>query len=89
MRRVIPSIASDTKKQALAGEANDAGDTGLYAVFAPTDVWEKTQWSVKWRADAKGRSVKFQIVTLGWDGKSFNVSVKPGQLAWNAKESQL
>jgi tetratricopeptide (TPR) repeat protein len=72
---------ADDKKDVTVGEPTDAGPTGLYAVFAQTDAWQRNAWAVRWRADAHGRSVKYSLVTLAWDGKAFTVAVRNGQLS--------
>ncbi|MEO6420268.1 MAG: VIT domain-containing protein, partial [Polyangiaceae bacterium] len=72
--------AADEKKEALAGETTDAGVTGLYSLLASNDTWEKTARAVRWKADAPGRSVKYKVVALTWDGKKFWVKIKDGEL---------
>jgi Ca-activated chloride channel family protein len=76
----IALAAADEKKESLAGETTDAGVTGLYSLLASNDTWEKTARAVRWKADAPGRSVKYKVVALTWDGKKFWVKIKDGDL---------
>jgi len=71
-------VNADAKTETLTGEPNDAGDTGLFALFVQTDAWQRGPWAVRWKADAPGRDVKYRVVVLGWDGKGFHVDVRPG-----------
>ena len=76
----IALAAADDKNESLAGETTDAGVTGLYALLASNDTWEKTARAVRWKADAPGRSVKYKVVALTWDGKKFWVRLKDGEI---------
>lgn len=71
-------VNADAKKETLTGEPNDAGETGLFALFVQTDAWQRGPWAVRWKADPPGRDVKYRLVTVAWDGKGFKVEVKPG-----------
>lgn len=82
-------VAADDKKETLAGEITDAGATGLSGMLTSSDVWEKTARAVRWKSESTGRPVKFQLVTLTWDGKAFRVAVKRGTLAANARQEAL
>lgn len=66
-------VHGDEKKETPTGEPNDAGDAGLFALFVQNDAWQEGPWSVRWKADAHGRDVAFQVVTIAWDGKGFKV----------------
>jgi Ca-activated chloride channel family protein len=68
-------VHGDEKRETPAGEPNDAGDAGLFAQFVQNDVWERGAWAVRWKADARGRDVPFQVTTIAWDGKGFKVKV--------------
>ncbi|MBS2017000.1 MAG: hypothetical protein JST00_29200 [Deltaproteobacteria bacterium] len=72
--------AADEKKEQLVGEATDAGSVGLYAVLASTEVWERAPHGVRFKSELVGRKVKYELVTLTWDGKAFKVSIKKGDL---------
>ena len=83
-------LASETGKggeqqETLLGESTDAGATGLYAVLASTDAWEKRTWSLRHKADAPARAVKLNVVLLTWNGKAFTVQVKQGEIASDGK----
>ncbi len=82
-------VAADDKKETLAGEATDAGVTGLASLLTSTDAWEKTARAVRWKSEPAGRAVKFQLVTLAWDGKGFRVAVKRGALRAEARQESL
>lgn len=70
-------VNADAKKETLTGEPNDAGDTGLFALFVQSDAWQRGPWAIRWKADAPaGRDVKCKLVTLAWDGKGFKVDVR-------------
>ena len=81
--------AADDKKETLSGEATDAGVTGLSALLTSSEAWEKTSRAVRWKSDPPGRPVKFQLVTLTWDGKGFKVAVRHGQLGAEARQEAL
>jgi len=81
--------AADDKKETLAGEMTDGGEAGLYALLTSNDAWERTARAVRWRADAPGRSAKFDVIALTWDGKAFGVKVKSGELKPDAKQEPL
>jgi tetratricopeptide (TPR) repeat protein len=82
-------VNADAKKETLTGEPNDAGETGLFALFAQSDAWQRGPWAVKWKSDPPGRDVKFELVTVGWDGKSFQVDVRPGTVKASERQLQL
>jgi hypothetical protein len=70
-------VNADAKKETLTGEPNDAGETGLFALFVQSAAWERGPWAIRWRSDAPGgRDVKLKLVTLAWDGKGFKVDVR-------------
>ena len=82
-------VNADAKKETLTGEPNDAGATGLFALFVQSDAWQRGPWAVRWKADPPGRDVKFQLVTIAWDGKGFKVEVRPGTAKATERQVQL
>jgi tetratricopeptide (TPR) repeat protein len=82
-------VNADAKKETLTGEPNDAGETGLFALFAQSDAWQRGPWAVRWKSDPPGRDVKFQLVTIAWDGKGFKVDVRPGVAKAAERQQQL
>jgi tetratricopeptide (TPR) repeat protein len=82
-------VNADAKKETLTGEPNDAGETGLFAVFVQSDAWQRGPWAIRWKSDAPGRDVKFQLVTIAWDGKGFKVDVRPGVAKAAEHQQQL
>ena len=80
----------DPKKEQLVGDATDAAAVGLYAVIASTDAWTRAgPRAVLERADLLHRPVKFRVVTLTWDGKTFTVELKSGELPARTKSVTL
>jgi hypothetical protein len=77
-RLALVNGSGDGKKETLTGEPNDAGETGLFALFVQSEAWAHGPWAVRWKADPPGRDVKFRLVTVAWDGKAFQVQVRPG-----------
>ncbi|MGH7296506.1 MAG: tetratricopeptide repeat protein, partial [Polyangiaceae bacterium] len=71
-------VHGDAKKETLTGEPNDAGETGLFALFTQSDAWARGPWAVRWKSDPPGRDVKFSLVAVAWDGHAFKVEVRPG-----------
>jgi tetratricopeptide (TPR) repeat protein len=65
---------------AVPGEITDAGPTGLYAVLLRPDAWERGAWAVRWKSEPLGRPLPFKVALLAWDGRSFNVTIKKGEL---------
>jgi len=82
-------VNADAKKETLTGEPNDAGETGLFGVFVQSDAWQRGPWAVRWKSDPPGRDVKFQLVTIAWDGKGFKVDVRPGTAKAAERQQQL
>jgi Ca-activated chloride channel family protein len=82
-------VNADAKKETLTGEPNDAGETGLFAVFAQSDAWQRGPWAVRWKSTPPGRDVKFQLVTIAWDTKGFKVDVRPGTARAGERQQQL
>jgi tetratricopeptide (TPR) repeat protein len=83
-------VNADAKKETLTGEPNDAGETGLFGLFVQSDAWQQGPWAVRWKSDAPGRrDVKFQLVTIAWDGKGFKVDVRPGTAKAAERQQQL
>lgn len=72
--------AADEKKEQLTGEATDAGVVGLYAVLASTEAWERAPHGVRFKSELPSRKVKFELITLTWDGKAFKVTTKKSDL---------
>lgn len=81
--------AADEKKEQLTGEATDAGVVGLYAVLASTEAWERAPHGVRFKSELLGRKVKYELTTLTWDGKSFKVATKKGDLDVGQKSKVL
>ncbi|HEY3822339.1 MAG TPA: VIT domain-containing protein [Polyangiaceae bacterium] len=82
-------VNADAKKETLTGEPNDAGESGLFAVFVQSDAWDRGPWAIRWKSDPPGRDVKFQLVTIAWDGKGFKVQVRPGTAKAAERQQQL
>ncbi|HEY8041920.1 MAG TPA: VIT domain-containing protein [Polyangiaceae bacterium] len=83
-------VNGDARKETLTGEPNDAGETGLFALFVQSDAWQRGPWAIRWKADAPGgRDVKYQLVTIAWDGKGFKVDVRPGTARAAERQQQL
>jgi Ca-activated chloride channel homolog len=72
--------AADEKKDTLAGEATDAGVVGLYAVLGGVDAFERSAKAVRFKSDLLPRKVGFRVHVLTWDGKTFRVTTKKGEL---------
>jgi Ca-activated chloride channel family protein len=79
----------EAEKDKLAGEVTDAGASGLYGLLVSTDAWNRNTWSARFKSDPRGRSVKFSVVELNWDGKAFSVKVKPGEVKPEAVEAAI
>jgi tetratricopeptide (TPR) repeat protein len=89
-RIVLATPSRDGKLETLAGETTDAGSTGLFSLLASREAWSKGTWVARWQADAPmGRAVKLRLVVISWDGKAYSVTVKPAELAGEAKEVGL
>ncbi len=81
--------APDEKKETLAGEATDAGVVGLYSVLATAESWERAAHAVRNKGDLLARPVKFRVHVLTWDGRSFVVKTKSGELRPGTKGELL
>lgn len=81
--------APDEKKETLAGEATDAGAVGLYSVLGTTETWDRVPHAVRNKGNLLVRPVKFRLHVLTWDGKSFSVKTKSGELRPSAKSELL
>jgi len=78
--------SADAGHDALPGEATDASPVGLTAITVPAaDAGRK--WLVRWKSDPPGRDVAVTLWTLVWDGKTFDVKMRPGTVP--AKEKEL
>ncbi|MCC6648303.1 MAG: hypothetical protein IT374_22375 [Polyangiaceae bacterium] len=71
--------AADAKQERLAGEATDAGQTGLVSLLTSGDTWKSGAWALSWKSEPR-RAVKATLVVLEWDGKAFAVQVKKIEL---------
>ncbi|HEY8379867.1 MAG TPA: hypothetical protein VIK91_25425, partial [Nannocystis sp.] len=71
------ALAADPS-QPLAADVADAGATGLYAVQLPPGGSPPLQ--VRHQGHTLGRSVKFERITVHFDGKSFRVERTSGQI---------
>lgn len=81
--------APDEKKETLAGEAIDAGAVGLYSVLGTTESWDRIPHAVRNKGNVLQRAVKYRLHVLAWDGKSFSVKSKTGELRPAAKSDVL
>ena len=81
--------AADEKKETLAGDATDAGAIGLYAVLGSTDAWSRVSHAVRQKGQLVARPVKYRAYVLAWDGRSFAVKTKQGELGARAKSEIL
>jgi tetratricopeptide (TPR) repeat protein len=82
-------VNADAKKETLTGEPNDAGETGLFALFVQSSAWERGPWAVRWKADPPARDVKFEVVSIAWDGKAFKVNVQRAAVQAAERQVQL
>ncbi|MEZ4453698.1 MAG: VIT domain-containing protein [Nannocystaceae bacterium] len=73
-------LASETPgTSSPAGDALDAGETGLYALQgAAADL---SALRVRHRGPLVGRPVVFERITITWDGKTFEVDKARGEIA--------
>ncbi len=76
-------------KESLAGEMTDAAPTGLDGLLLSKEAWDKRSWSVRWRSDARARPVKFALVELSWDGKTFAVKIHRGEVKPDQQDAPL
>lgn len=81
--------ALDEKRETFVGEATDASAVGLYAVLGNADAFERTPRAARYRGELLARKVPYRLVTLGWDGRAFKVTVKRGTMEPNTKASPL
>jgi tetratricopeptide (TPR) repeat protein len=81
--------ATDDKNDALAGETTDAGAVGLYSVLSANDAFAKVSHAVRWKSDPPGRSVRFHLSLISWDGKAFHVAIKDGSIDATAKTAPI
>jgi hypothetical protein len=82
-------LNADAKKETLTGEPTDAGETGLFALFVESSAWERGPWAVRWKADPPARDVRFQVVSIAWDGKAFKVNVQRAAARAGDRQVQL
>jgi hypothetical protein len=85
----VSLAAADEKKETLAGEMTDAGAAGLYGLLLRSDALDKQAWAVRWKSDPPGRSLRFQIMRLTWDGTSFRVIASKGELKPTDKQAAI
>jgi Ca-activated chloride channel homolog len=81
--------AADERNESLLGEATDAGAVGLHAVLSATEAWGRTPHAVRYRSEILRRRVPFTLVTLAWDGRAFQVTLKEGEVPAGAKQATL
>ncbi|MCC6554295.1 MAG: hypothetical protein IT372_15040, partial [Polyangiaceae bacterium] len=74
---------------AAIGDVVSAPDVGLASVLLPASDLERLRWIVRWRSDPPGRGARFEVTTITWDGASFKVTARPGELGVNDKEAAL
>jgi len=81
--------AADEKKEQLVGEATDAGAVGLYAVLGSSESWERSAHAARYRSEILQRKIPLRLVVLAWDGRTFKVTTKKGELRPGAKSEVL
>ena len=81
--------AADPKKESLVGEPTDAGPSALYGVLLGQGAWARQAWAVRWASDAPLRPVKFSVIRLSWDNKSFTVKVDSSAIKPDDKQQGL
>ena len=81
--------AADAQREQLTGEATDAGVVGLYAVLGSSESWDRAAHAVRFKSELLQRAVKFRLVTLVWDNKSFKVTTKDSAMKPGAKQEAL
>jgi hypothetical protein len=81
--------AADEKKEQHEGERTDASVVGLYAVLGSSESWQRFPRAVRYRGEILARKVPFRVVVLSWDGRSFGVNVKRGELRADTKQASL
>lgn len=69
------------EKALLGGEPTDATNTGLFAILDSTSHWEQMGKAIQVKSDLPTRPVPFQLVTIAWDQKKFEVHIKTGDVA--------
>ncbi|AKU95238.1 hypothetical protein AKJ09_01902 [Labilithrix luteola] len=77
--------ALDEKKEQLVGEATDAGAVGLFAVLGALDSADRARNAIRYKSEILARKVPYRVITLAWDGKSFRVSSKKGEIPASTK----
>lgn len=77
--------ALDEKKEQLVGESTDAGAVGLFAVLGAPDSVDRTRSAIRYKSEILARKVPYRVITLAWDGKSFRVSSKKGEVPASTK----
>lgn len=81
--------AREGEAEAQIGEVVQAPDVGLSSALVPAGDIDRLRWSVRWRRDAPGRGVRFEVITLVWDGSTFKVSSKAGAIGAKDQEAAL
>jgi Ca-activated chloride channel family protein len=82
-------VSLEGDKETPVGEASDAAPVGLAAVLLPTAELSRLRFVARLRSDPRGRNVDLMFHTLVWDGKTFNVKVRPATLPAKDKEIAL
>jgi hypothetical protein len=82
-------VAMEGEAEAPIGEAVQALDVGLSSALLPASDLSRLTWIVRWRKDAPGRDVRFEVTTIVWDGSSFKVSTKAGVLGAKQRDASL
>ena len=81
--------ANDERKENFAGETTDAGAVGLFGVLTSSETWGALPHAVRVKSDLLARKVPFRLHVLTWDGKTFKVTVKKGELRAGAKQEAI
>lgn len=82
-------VTLDGTLEAALGEKTDASAAGVTATLLPLGDLARVRWAVRWRGDPPKRDVAFTLETLSWDGKSFQIKIRPGTLSSVEKEIVL
>jgi tetratricopeptide (TPR) repeat protein len=79
-------IAADATRDArVTADAMRAADTGLVALESP--VGKSAELTVR-RADLSTRTIAYHRITIGFDGKAFDIGVEPGMVSTKQPEPE-
>ncbi|MFO0756164.1 MAG: hypothetical protein U0359_06715 [Byssovorax sp.] len=79
-------LAFDGDKESPIGEPSEAIPAGVSSVLVPASEASRLRWVVRFKQDPPGRKVDFLVHTVIWNGKTFEVKVKPGSLSPKDRE---